>query len=375
VSMIRITEPVIGIEEEEAVLRVIRSGWLSAGVEVCSLEEEFASYIGALHAVACSSGYAALQLALECLNLSRGESVVVPSFTFTATAASVLRAGGDCVFADVESLDSPTLSPADCAARIVDDTKGVIFVTYGGYAGSLEGIAELARQKHLPLILDATHAPGAVSEGGASIVEFGLCSAYSFHSTKNLTAGEGGMLVTNDPSIADEARRRRAHGLSRFLETNRLGFDYKISEVAGNSRMSELAAAVLRAQLIKLPLFNSARRDNTARYDELLRGSSVHLPFLAQRLSGVAHLYPVILPVGADRRSIRKKMFAKGIETSVHYVPLHTQPAFRTPEKRIELPVTEDISGRILSLPLHPNLKSYEVEFVASALLEAIKCM
>lgn len=370
-KLIRLTQPDLGPEEEKAVVDTIRSGWLAYGPRAKALEKSFATCVGADQAVACNSGTAALSLALAGLGIGPGHEVIVPSLTFSATAAAAVHTGAKCLFADITSAEIPTLAAADCAKLLSNRTRAVIFVTYAGYAGSLAEVDALCREHRLDLIVDATHAPGGTASG-KPIGSFGTCAAYSFHTTKNMTCGEGGMLVAGSGDLCSAARRFRDHGLQRLEAMDAAGYDYQVMAPGWNARMSDLAAAVANAQLRKLPHFNARRKALARLYDEQLCDTDLTLPFSHSRQEGVAHIYPVVLPETSDRRAVRSSLREKGIETAVHYAPLHTQIAYAQHIARRPLAVTENVAPRLVTLPLHPALSEEDVRSIANAVKELI---
>lgn len=371
-TMIPLTRPVLDSQDRDAVARVVESGWIAAGVEVLRFEDEFAVFLGRRHALACHSGASALELALRTLGIGPGDEVIVPSLTFTATAAIPILLGAEAVFADVTSENDLTLAPESVAAAFSPRTKAVVFVPYGGYAGSLAEVARICADAAVPLIEDACHAPGATADG-RKVGTFGRLAAFSFHTTKNMTTAEGGMVVFDDRHLLAPLQELRSHGLRRIPEMTGDGADYVVERIGHNHRMSDMAAALGLAQLERLPAFNRERVKLSCRYDEMLAGTEGLIrPFASSRASGVGHLYPVLLPEECDRRSVRLAMRERGIETAVHYVPLHRQPAYRTGARALPLPVTEAATPRLLTLPLYGGMTADEQGFVVEVLTETL---
>ena len=370
--MIRLVQPLFDQAELDAVSEVIRANWIAQGPRVRAFEEQFAASVGARYAIACQSGTAALSLALEGLGVGAGHEVVVPSITFSASAATVVRQGGRVIWGEIASLDCPLLDPAGWAADVTPATRAVMFVTYAGYVQYLVATREACLQRGLKFIVDATHAPG-LRPDGRPIGELCDCAAYSFHSTKNMTCGEGGMLVTDDADLNAYARRLREHGLERFADPDEAGYDYRIAFPGWNARISDLTAAVGLAQLGKLERFNARRIELAQLYDRKLARLPLGRPFAGVRDSGTSHVYPVLVPAGIDRRAGRVFLRDRGIETAVHYTPLHRQTCYDAHAKAASLPITDDYTAREISIPLHAALTEQELDTVVQALADAME--
>jgi len=375
--MIRLVQPLFDQAELDAVSEVIRANWIAQGPRVRAFEEQFAASVGARHAIACQSGTAALSLALEAMGVAAGHEVVVPSLTFSASAATVVRQGSRVIWGEIASLDCPLLDETAWPADVTPATRAVMFVAYAGYIQRLVATRQACRQRGLKLIVDATHAPGLRPEG-RPIGELCECAAYSFHSTKNMTCGEGGMLVTDDADLNAFARRLREHGLERFADPDEAGYDYRIAFPGWNARISDLTAAVGLAQLGKLERFNARRIELAKLYDRKLAPLGLAdlplgRPFAGVRDSGTSHVYPVLVPRGADRRAVRVFLRERGIETAVHYTPLHRQSCYDVHAKAASLPITDDYTAREISIPLHAALTEQEQDTVVQALADALE--
>jgi len=355
--MIRIAQPLLGEEEERAVLAVLRSGQLSQGPVVRRFEEAFARYIGVQEAVAVSSGTAALQLALLAHGIAPGAEVVTSPFTFAATANAVLMAGARPVFADVSEEDF-NLDPARAAESISEGTRALLPVHLYGQTADMEAFAALARRHGLALIEDACQAPGA-SFGGRKAGSFGT-GCFSFYATKNMTTGEGGMITTDDPDVAARARLLRNHGQQRRYVSETLGY---------NLRLTEVAAALGLAQLQKLDAFNERRRANARYLTERLAGVST-----PRELPGRQHVYhQYTIRVRRGRDALLRHLRDNDIEAAVFYpLPVHKQPLYRDLNRRLRLPVAELLSHEVLSLPVHPGLSRDDLDAVASAVQEGL---
>ena len=355
--MIRIAQPLLGEEEEQAVLAVLRSGQLAQGPVVRRFEEAFARYIGVREAVAVSSGTAALQVALLAHGIGPGDEVVTTPFTFAATANAVLATGARPVFADVSEEDF-NLDPARAEERIGERTRALLPVHLYGQPADMGAFSALARSRGLALIEDAAQAVGA-SFAGRRVGSFGT-GCFSFYATKNMTTGVGGMITTDDPELAERARLLRSHGERRRYVSETLGY---------NLRMTEVAAALGMAQLQKLDRFNERRRANARYLTERLSG--VVTPCELPGRYHVYHQYTVRVPRGRD--ALLRRLNERGIEAAVFYpLPVHRQPLYRSLGYRDRLPVAERLSREVLSLPVHAGLSQDDLDAVVSAVSQSV---
>ena len=362
--------------EARAVLDVLESKWLTMGPVTERFEHAFASAVGVRHAVAVSNGTAALHLACRALGIGCGDEVIVPSLTFVATANVVVYCGATPVFADITSEDDWTVSPDDIERRITDRTAAIIVMHYGGYPCDMAAILDVARRRGVPVIEDCAHAPLARLDGRVAGT-FGAIGCFSFYTNKNLAVGEGGMLVTDAAALASQARLMRCHGLSSVCADRHRGAGplYDVTELGYNYRLDEMRAAIGLVQLDKLARNNRRRGALMARYRELIAGiEGVRLPFATPRGEPAHHICPALLDEDVDRQRCIEVLHERGIQTSVHYTPVHL---FRYYRERFgsgagELPLTEGVAAREITLPLHPLLTEQEVAEVVRALGEAL---
>lgn len=380
---VNLADNTVSTEEIAAVTDVLSSGWLSAGAVTRDFERRFAAALDAPDAVAVSSGTAALHLALSALGIGPEDEVIVPSLTFVASAAMVTLQGGVPIFADVLSPGEPTLAPDDVARLMTERTKAVVVMHYGGYPARTGEITDLARAHGVPVIEDAAHAPVVRTPDGA-LGTIGDIGCFSFFASKNLTTGEGGMVVARDPDVLERVRSARAHCLTRSTwDRMRTGTsDYDVPDLGLNYRPTEMASAIGRVQLARLPDDRRVRRELVSRYHEILQGvPQLTVPFAAHQADAAHHLMAVVLPPGVPRPEVQELLKAAGIQTSVHYPPTHLLSYYRdvvagrrdpaTPEQR--LPVTEALAGTLLSLPLHARMTADDMAYVAGRLTEAVK--
>jgi dTDP-4-amino-4,6-dideoxygalactose transaminase len=358
-----------------AVMDAVRSGWWSMGPRVNEFEREFAQFCRVEHAVAVANGTAALHLALLAVGCGPGDEVIVPSLNFVAAANTIVHTGAEPVFCDIVGPDELNLDPADVEATVTPRTKAVVVLHYGGYPCAMDEIDEIAERHGLVVVEDAAHAPGA-SLGGRMCGTLGRVGCFSFFSNKNLPVGEGGMIVTDDGELAARLRLLRSHGMTTLTWDRHRGHasSYDVVTAGFNYRLDEVRAVVGLVQLRRLPEENAARARITARYRESLNGRhGLTMPFRSGSAGRVSshHLAVVLLPEGADRNEVRAALEAEGIQTSVHYPPIHTFTQYRSAEPR-PLPQTEALAERILTLPLYGRMKDDQVDAVIDALLATV---
>ncbi len=361
-----------GKEEEAAVLEVIHNRWLSMGEITQNFEKEFASFIGAKHTLAVTNATAALHLACAASGLGRGDEVIVPSLTFVATANAARYTGATPVFADVESLDWLTISPASIEACITDKTRAILVMHYAGFACDMPAIMEIARRYNLIVLEDSAHAIGSELEG-RKLGTWGSIGCYSFFSNKNMTTGEGGMLATDDDTLAERLRVLRSHGMTSLSWDRHQGhaWSYDVVDLGYNYRIDEMRSALGRVQLNKIQFNNQRRARLTRLYRDLLNElvPQVKMPFGADRGISCCHILPILLPLGIDRFQFMEQMKERGIQTSIHYPPIHRFQIYQKvwQQRGVPLPLTEEITTREVTLPLYPRMQEEQVKWVAEA--------
>jgi dTDP-4-amino-4,6-dideoxygalactose transaminase len=362
-----------GEEEETAVLDVLRSKWLTMGAVTQEFEERFARHVGAKHAFAVSNATEALHLACLALGIGPGDEVITPALSFVATSNAVLYTGAEVRFADVIGPQDLTIDPEEIARQVTPKTRAIIVMHYGGYPCSMGAIMAVARRFGLPVIEDAAHAPGAWLDGKA-LGTWGAVGCFSFFSNKNLSTGEGGMLVTDRDDIADKVRLQRSHGMTTLTYDRYQGhaYSYDVVDLGYNYRIDEIRSALGIAQLTRLAANNARRKAWTERYWEALAGSGLELPFRAARGESSCHLMPVLLPPGVDRKAFIDALRAERIQTSIHYPPTHRFTYYRARYGDISLPRTEAIADREVTLPLYPTMGAELVDLVAQAAVRAL---
>ncbi|HEY3496001.1 MAG TPA: DegT/DnrJ/EryC1/StrS family aminotransferase [Polyangiaceae bacterium] len=359
---IPISRPALGDEERRAALEVLASGELAKGRRVEDFETAFAAGHGARHGVATNSGTAALTLALLAHGIGAGDEVIVPSFSFFATASSVVSAGATPVFADIDP-DDHCLCADAARAAIGPRTRAIMPVHLFGMPANLARLQALCSERGLVLLEDAAQAHGATF-AGRPVGSFGT-GAFSFFATKNMTTLEGGMLLTNDDGVAERARMLRNHGR---------GANQAHVVIGGNYRMTEVAAAIGRVQLGRLPALNAARAANAGYFDARLTG--VELPRTLPGRTHVYHQYTVRAASAAERDRIVLTLNERGVGARVYYrTPIHREPWFRERAlyRDLELPETARASARVFSLPVHPRLSEAERAYIVTVVNEVAR--
>jgi len=350
-------KPVIGEEEIEAAVRVLRSGYVVQGPEVAAFEDEFASLVDGRHCVAVNSGTSALVLALVGAGIGAGDEVIVPSFTFAATANSVRLAGATPVFADIDP-DTFCLDSESVKSVITRHTAAIMPVHLYGQPADMDRLGELASAHSLAVFEDAAQAHGAALHGKPAGA-FGEAACFSFYPTKNMHALEGGMVVTADAGLARRIRLLRNQGMERQYANEMVGY---------NMRLTDVAAAIGREQLRKLPAWNEQRRTHAAALNQGLAGiDAIRTPVVADGVTHVYHQYTV--RVLADQRDeLQAHLKDQGIGSAVYYpTPTHRLPPFAALADDDMLPETNRAATQVLSLPVHPSLAEADLARIVEA--------
>ncbi|MFZ5862546.1 MAG: DegT/DnrJ/EryC1/StrS family aminotransferase [Nitrospirota bacterium] len=362
---------VLGNEEKQAVLDVLASNWLTTGPMIGEFESAFAAAFGGEdQAVAVSSGTAALHLSLLALGVGPGDEVIVPSLTFVACANAIRYVGATPVFADVNSETDLNVSPSDVAAKITARTRAVMVVHYAGYACDMDRLVALSKQRGIALVEDCSHAPLSAWKGRL-LGTFGESGCFSFFSNKNMTTGEGGMVLTRNQNLADRLRILRSHGItaSTYQRFKGHAYGYDVAELGFNYRLDELRAAIGIAQLCKLPRINAQRKERVARYQRVIaeRLPEVRVPFSGRTAESSCHIFPVLLPGDETmRNNTLRGMAERGIQCSMHYRPIHTFSSYRGVSA--DVPVTDRAAASLLTLPLFPSLSDAQMDMVVDGL-------
>jgi dTDP-4-amino-4,6-dideoxygalactose transaminase len=369
--------PHIDESDIDAVVRVMRGGWLTTGFECAALEAELQEYLGIPHAIGLSSCTAALETAYAYLRLPAGARVGVPTWTFAATALAPARFGAVPVLVDVDP-DTLNVTPQAVEAAVASGIDAFVLVHFAGIPVDRE-VHEILRAANVPVIEDAAHALGTVDHRGLVGGHGSVAACYSFYATKNLTSGEGGALTTDDPELATFARAFRLHGLvGDAWARYRTGSDAFLPEIhtpgiKGN--LPDILAAMARSQLRRFDALQKGRRELVLQYRALLEEVAGIRCAPSTLVEGSSdHLMVVVLDEHIDRNGVVEQLKNAGIGTSVHFRPLHHLTWFRRNAELVadRLPVADAMASRVVSLPLHNNLTPWDVERVCSELAAAV---
>lgn len=370
-------KPLIGDDEIAAVVDTLRSGWLTMGPRTREFEQAFADFLGVPHAVAVNSGTAALHLGLEAVAGAPGGEVITSTYTFTATAAVACHLGLQPVLVDVQP-DDLTLDPERLEAAITPRTRAILPVHIAGQPCAMDAITEIARLHDLPIIEDAAHAL-PTRYHGQRIGTIGNATAFSFYATKNMTTGEGGMLTTADPAVAERVRMMRLHGLSHDAwkrHSAEGAWHYDVIAPGFKSNMTDLAAAIGLCQLAKVEAMARRRAEIAARYSVAFAAHGVfETPWINPDGEHAWHLYLLRLRLdetALDRATFIKQLTTRNIGTSVHFIPLHLHPYYRVAGSYApsDFPVAYGEYQRVISLPIYAAMTDEDIDDVITAVLD-----
>lgn len=365
-------------EDMESVKEVLRSNWLTTGPKVRDFENAVADYVGAKYAIAVSSGTAALHAAAFTLGIRHDDEVLIPTMTFVATANSVVYQGGRPVFTDVTA-GSLLLDVSSLEQRVSKETKAVVTVDYAGQPCDYDGIREVTRRHDTPVLADASHSLGA-EYCGRSVGLIADITTFSFHPVKHITTGEGGMVVTDNPTYAERARRFRNHGISADHSQREKAstWIYDMIDLGFNYRLTDLQCALGLSQLKKLPSWVLRRNEIAKLYDEAFSKSRVVSPLEKSRnVTHAYHLYVIKLPLesmSGAREVVFRELRERGVGVNVHYLPVHMHSYYRENYGTGPglCPVAEEAYERILSLPMYPSMSNNQVDQVVTAVESTI---
>ncbi|GIK83865.1 MAG: spore coat protein [Patescibacteria group bacterium] len=356
--------------EITAVTECLRSGWLTMGNQVQKFEQQFAEYVGVKYAISVNSCTAALDLALLAHNIGKGDEVLVPSFTFVATANVVIHAGAKPVFVDIDK-NTLNIDLEDIVKKITKKTKAIIVVHYAGLPVELTKIKKIAKEHNLIIIEDAAHAVGSKYKG-KYVGAHGNTTCFSFYATKTMTTGEGGMLTTNNKKIADFVARNRLHGISRdaWKRYRKDGsWKYDVLYAGFKYNMTDVQASLGIHQLSRLEKFIEQRTKIVGLYKKgFSKNKHIQMLSTPNTVRHSYHLCPILV-TGVKRDELIKKLTEMEIGTSVHFIPIHQFSYYKKfyPVKKNDLQVTDSVFKHILSLPLFPTLKQEEINRVINA--------
>lgn len=364
-------------EEIDEVTRILQSRWLAMGQETKALERDFAAALGVAESVAVSSGTAALHIAALALGLGPGDEVIVPSLSFVANASTVAMTGARPVFADIQGMDDLSLDPGAVERVITPRTKAIVVMHYGGYPAPMDAVLKIARRHQLKVIEDAAHSPLVQTPQGM-LGTLGDVGCFSLFATKNITMGEGGILVAKEPGVLQRARALRSHYMTSSSWDKQQGraSEYDIQGLGFNYRPTDLTAAIGRVQLRKSDYDRQKRRMLANIYHQQLQTLPViQLPYAGYTGDTAHHLLPIILSPACDRPALQAQLREAGIQSSVHYPPIHLFQYYQTHYgcHRGMLEHTETVAARQLSLPLHARMQEEDVILVVQTLRQALE--
>jgi perosamine synthetase len=367
--LIPINLPRIGDEEIELVVKVLRSGILTSGLGagpmVKEFEKRFAEFAGVKHAIAVNTGTAALHSAMVAVNVKPGDEVILPSFTFVATAEAVVMAGGKPVFVDIDP-NTYIVSTDEVEKAITKRTKAVLPVDLYGLPADIKPLRTIAAKHDLAIVEDAAQAHGGTCHGKPAGASSDI-ACWSLYASKNITAGEGGVVTTSDDELAETTRLIRTHGEKTKYVSLMLGYNY---------RMSEIQAAIGSAQLKKLPTFWAKRRDNANRLSKILgKTGKLQLPDEPKGRQHSWYLYTVRVKGATEneRNKIVSELRNKGIGAEVYYIqPVHLMPYYSATFGTFQLPETEKAAKQVICIPIHPGVTEEQIDYIGNTLLDLL---
>lgn len=360
--------------ENKAVVDVLNSKWISSGPKTMELEKKFAEMLGAKYALAVANCTAGLHLAVLAAGIGPGDEVIVPSLTFVATVNCIRYAGGTPVFCDVTAKDNLCIDPDKIEKLITPKTKAVLIMHYGGFACDLDRIVDICKKHNISLIEDACHGPMSEYKG-RKLGTFGIAGCFSFFSNKNISTGEGGIIVTNDEGVYEKIKLLRSHGMTTMSYERSTGHStsYNVIGLGYNYRYNDILAGIALVQLDKLIPDIEKRRQIRDRYIELLKDDErIIIPFKNYNMYSSLYICPMVLRDGDAeyRDALRAYMAEKGVQTSMHYPPAHRFSIYK--ELPANLPVTEFVADHEFTIPMYGVLTDDEVIYICKTIKDGL---
>lgn len=363
-----------GRDEEKAVIETMRSKWISLGPKTIEFENRFAEALGSPYAVALTNCTSALHLSMLLTGIQKGDEVIVPSLTFCATVNCIKYVDATPVFCDIKNEEDLNMDVSKLKKLITPRTKAIIVMHYGGFANDMDEIVSLAEKHGIEVIEDACHAP--LSEyKGKKLGTIGEIGCFSFFSNKNISTGEGGMIVTSNSDLYERAKLLRSHGMTSLSYERSKGHNagYDVHGIGYNHRLDDIRASIGLVQLSKLKRDLLKRKRVRERYlKKLSRSKKITIPFRDRKEFVSNYIFTVVLR-NSDREKrdyVRSRLYEKGIQTSVHYPAVHRLSSYK--KYKVSLPVTEYVSENEITLPMFSGLKNDEVDYVSESLLSII---
>jgi dTDP-4-amino-4,6-dideoxygalactose transaminase len=359
-------------KEQLAALETIKSGWISTGPKTAEFETKFASMLGANYAVALSNCTVALHLAMKLVGVERGDEVICPSLTFVATCNAIRYVDAIPVFADIESLERPVICPKDIESKITNKTKAIVVMHYAGFPCDMDSIMDIAKRHNLKVIEDACHAPLSDYKG-KKLGTIGDVGCFSFFSNKNISTGEGGMLVTNSQEYYDRAKLLRSHGMTSMSYERAKGHAtaYDVVDFGYNYRMDDIRASIGLVQLDKIQADLDQRAIVRKEYiSQLSSNSEIIIPFKNHTEFTSNYIFPIVLKDtdAVKRDAIRDKLAAHGVQTSMHYPAVHRFSVYQ--KYYLELPKTDQMVNSMITLPMFAALTQENIGIISELMLK-----
>jgi dTDP-4-amino-4,6-dideoxygalactose transaminase len=356
--------------EEKAVINTLRSKWISTGPKTLEFERKFSSLLNIKHSIALSNCTVALHLAMILCDVKEGDEVICPSLTFVATVNAIRYVNANPVFADIKSYEDLTIDPLDIEKKITAKTKAIVVMHYGGFACNMDVIMSISKKYNLKVVEDACHGP--LSEyHEKKLGTLGDVGCFSFFSNKNISTGEGGMLVTNNPAYDEKAKLIRSHGMTSLSYERSKGHStsYDVVDLGYNYRMDDIRASIGMVQLEKLNGDLNKRAEVRKIYiQELDRNDNIIIPFKDYKEFSSNYIFPIVLKnsTSEKRDEIRNKLAEFGIQTSVHYPAVHNFSIYKNFKKN--LPVTNYVTDNLITLPMYSNLNKNDINFITQTI-------
>lgn len=360
--------------EEEAVIQVLNSRWISSGPKTGQLEKSFAKVLGTSYAVAMTNCTASLHIAMLLCGIGKGDEVICPSLTFVATVNAIRYTGATPVFADIASAEDPTIAADEVERNISSRTKAVVVMHYAGFPCNMSGIMALAKRYKLKVIEDACHGPLSEYQG-KKLGTIGDIGCFSFFSNKNISTGEGGMLVTDNQEYDQRCRLLRSHGMTSMSYDRAMGHSttYDVVEPGYNYRIDDIRASIGLVQLAKLENDLIRRSEARAHYLGCLSDAEgIIIPFTDHKGFVSNYIFPMVLDTTDNKKRdrVREHLAEKGIQTSVHYPAVHRFSIYKG--LNAKLPHTEFVADNVITLPMYANLSRQQIEEISYELLKAV---
>jgi dTDP-4-amino-4,6-dideoxygalactose transaminase len=360
--------------EENAVVETLRSKWISTGPRTAEFERKFAEMLQVKHAIALSNCTVSLHLGLVLMGIKPGDEIICPSLTFVATANAIRYMNAIPVFADIKSFEDLTMDPDDIEKKITDKTKAIMLMHFGGFGCDMDRILQIAKKHDLKIIEDACHGP--LSEwNGKKLGSFGEVASFSFFSNKNISTGEGGMLVTNSTELYERAKILRSHGMTSLSFERSKGHttDYDVIELGYNYRMDDIRSSIGIVQLGKLENDLKKRAELRKYYVKQLGAvNDIYVPFKDYKYFSSNYIMPIVLKNSTveKRNKVREFLANNGIQTSVHYPAVHRFSIYS--EFTLELPKTEYVTDNLITLPMFSKLTFENIDYIKSTIEKAL---